>query len=91
MNTFEQSQKDLLEFLSRSGKLDSAETHVTLFRVNQSLREALNPIPIYSGIPLYHCDVLGVQQYVIQFGCHLEYMREFSNSEDLYKIVPNWK
>ena len=92
MNKFDESCKELRKFFKKNG---NQYPYSMVMKTLRALNEALKLVPeLTTGkatIILRSTDALGVQQFVTQFGCHLEYHHKIDNIYNDYNIVPNWK
>ena len=92
MNKFDASCNDLRKFFKKNG---TPNPYSMVRNTLKALNEALKLVPeLTTGnatIILRPTDALGVQQFVTQFGCHLEYHHQVDNIYNDYNIVPNWK
>lgn len=92
MTKFDKSLKELQKFFKKNG---SSEPFSMARKVVFALNAALNLVPELSNedatIILRSTDAFGVQQFVTQFGCHLEYHHQVDKVYNDYTIVPNWK
>ncbi|MGN1301899.1 MAG: hypothetical protein ACI4U9_05205 [Clostridia bacterium] len=91
MSEFEQSIVDLTEFLAER---KNHYPRAIVQTITLALQQCLNPIPDADCIHiiLRTNEVLGVQKFVTQFGCHLKRVYTFpdDNQKSKYIIQRNW-
>ena len=92
MTRFDKSLNELQEFFKKNG---SEAPFSMVSKIIVALNAALNLVPDLSKedatIILRSTDAFGVQQFVTQFGCHLEYHHQVDKVYNDYTVVPNWK
>ena len=92
MSEFEQSIVDLIEFFEEK---KNPEPCSTVQAIRTAIEQCLKLVPeddVYHHIILRTNEVLGVQKFVTQFGCHLKRVYTFpdDNQKSKYIIQRNW-